>query len=907
MGLATIIGTAAGYLLLLFLVAYLAEQKPALKSRLVNSPVIYALSLAVYCTAWTFYGSVGRAATQGISFLPIYLGPTIAAPLWILLLRKIILISKAQRLTSIADFISSRHGKSTALGVLATFIAVLGVIPYIAIQLKAIKNTFEILAAPRHSGANAGYAPFYQDSALYIAIVLGVFTILFGTRKLDPTERHEGLVATIAFESVVKLVAFLAVGLFVTFGLFGGFGDLFRQSLAYPEINRLFSLDKVGIDGWQWFWLILLSMSAILFLPRQFHLAVVENTNPDFLRKASWLFPLYLLLINIFVIPIAIGGLIHFPEGSILPDTFVLNLPLRFDQELLALFVAIGGFSAATSMVIVAVIALSIMINNNLVLPFLLRPHWLRGSGGAELPSRLMGIRRLSIIIVLLIAYGFLRSIGERYSLVSIGLISFTAILQFAPAALLGMYWKGGAKAGAMTGLSAGFLIWFFTLPFPALLGGAGGGVLEEGLLGMGLLRPNALFGLEGFDPISHAAFWSLFFNLGSYFFVSLYSRQSALEVAQADLFVDIHKYRGGGSEYEVMRRRAPLEDIRLLLNRFLGAVRANKLLDDYAARHGLDLDGEPTAGSELITYAETHLAGAIGAASAKVIVGSIVKEDPISLEEMLAILDQTQEMIQYSRALEKKSQELEQTTRQLQQANAQLQKLDQLKADFITTVTHELRTPITSIKALSRILLDEAELEEPQRQEFLGIIVSECERITRLINQVLDLEKIQSPFENSVHCQLNLREVVRQACRAVTPTFEQKQIQYRFDLPDCPVWLNGHYDRLIQVVVNLLSNAAKFADPQHGNIHLSLETRQACAFIRVEDNGRGVSPEQQETIFEKFTQVHDPEQGKPQGSGLGLFISKMIVEQHGGRIGLESRPGEGAVFTVELPIEAES
>ena len=279
------------YVGLLFWIASYAERRSKDGRSLVNNPYIYALSLAVYCTAWTYYGSVGRAATSGIGFLPIYLGPTIMAPLWIIVLRKIVLISKAQRITSIADFISSRYGKSTWMGVLASVLAVFAVIPYIAIQLKAINSSLFILTS-QTIGSNSAAAnmPFYNDPALFIAVALAVFTILFGTRNLDPNERHEGLIAAIAFESIFKLTAFISVGVFITFFVYNGFGDLFGKAMEVPQIRQLFDYSQTGIDGWNWFWLTLISMSAIFLLPRQFHVAVVENNSTSHLIKASWLF-----------------------------------------------------------------------------------------------------------------------------------------------------------------------------------------------------------------------------------------------------------------------------------------------------------------------------------------------------------------------------------------------------------------------------------------------------------------------------------------------------------------------------------------------------------------------------------------------------------------------------------------
>ncbi len=896
---AIIIFISLAYVALLFLLAYYGNLREKAGRSLVNNSGIYALSLAVYCTAWTYYGSVGRAATAGLGFLPIYLGPAIMAPLWLIIMKKIILISKSQRITSIADFISSRYGKSTWLGALATVIAVLGIIPYISLQLKAISTSFGLLSAGGGPVRPHQELPFFLDSAWYIAIALAVFTILFGTRHLDPNERHGGLVAAIAFESLFKLAAFLSVGIFVTFGIFDGFGDIFRSGLQRPDIARLFTLEGSGIDGWEWFWLMILSMSAVMLLPRQFHIGVVENTRPGHLNKASWLFPLYLLLINIFVLPIAVAGLLEFPDGAYEPDSFVLSLPLAQGKEALALIAGLGGFSAATGMVIVGVIALSIMISNHLVLPLLIRRRPQGEVYKTNLRNRILGIRRIIIIIVLLLAYGYFRAVGAQYTLVSVGLISFTATAQFAPSVLGGLFWKRATKKGAMAGLLAGFAIWVYTLPLPTMAEAFS----ERGLFGLEWLRPYALFGLEGSSPIAHAAFWSLLFNTAAYYFVSLYTTQTPLEASQADLFVDIHKYRAGGADYGLLQRRASMQDIRLVLNRFLGEARAQQLLEAYENTRQPGLSRQQTAGAELVRYVETHLAGAIGAASAKVIIGSISKEEPISLEEMFKVLEQTQEAIAYSKALEKKSAELEHTSRQLREANERLRELDRLKADFITTITHELRTPITSIKALSRIMLETPDLPAGKQEEFLHIIAGESERLARLVDQVLDLEKIQNSQSQWELETVDLAAIVEKAFNGLQELMRSRFISHELHISARPVRILGHADRLTQVVVNLLSNAIKFCRETEGRIVVRLGEKGAMAVLEVEDNGRGISGKDQQFIFEKFTQLSDVQRGKPQGSGLGLYITQAIVGRHQGRVFVRSEINQGATFIVEIPV----
>jgi Na+/proline symporter len=412
---------------------------------------------------------------------------------WLVVL-KMIRIARSHRITSIADFIASRYGKSHLLGGLVTVIAVVGIVPYIALQLKAISSAYTLLIEDAdtllHLGDTGGW---WLDSTLYVALTLAAFTVLFGTRHLDTTERHEGMVAAIAFESVVKLMAFLAVGFYVTYVLYDGFADLYARARAEPGLAALLTFDGSGQSGYGgWFAYVLLAMLSVIFLPRQFQIAVVENVNEQHLRRATWLFPAYLLAINIFVIPIALGGLLHFGQGTVDPDTFVLTLPLAHDNAALALFAFIGGLSAATGMVIVEAIALSTMVCNDLVMPLLLRSRRLALSEQRDLTRLLLGIRRGAIVGVLLLGYVYFRLAGEAYALVSIGLISFAAVSQFAPAVLGGMYWRGGTREGAFAGLLAGFVVWGYTLLLPSFAksGWLDPHFLQHGLFGLNWLRP---------------------------------------------------------------------------------------------------------------------------------------------------------------------------------------------------------------------------------------------------------------------------------------------------------------------------------------------------------------------------------------------------------------------------------
>jgi Na+/proline symporter/nitrogen-specific signal transduction histidine kinase len=895
------------YLGVLFAIAYWGDKRADAGRSLIAKPTIYALSIAVYATSWTFYGSVGRAVASGPGFLPIYLGPTLMMALGWVVLRKMIRISKVHRITSIADFVAARYGKSALLGGLVTLIAVIGIIPYIALQLKAVSASFEILQQyPQVVMPPRGQAvALWRDSALYIALLLATFTVLFGTRHLDATERHEGMVAAIAFESIVKLAAFLAVGVFVTFFVYGGLPDLLGRAAGEPRLERLLTLDAGGGAFGSWMSLVFLSALAFLFLPRQFQVGVVENVNEDHVAKAIWLFPLYMLAINLFVLPIAFAGLLHFPGGQVDADTFVLTLPMAHGEEALALLAFIGGLSAATGMVIVESIALSTMICNDLVMPVLLRWRALALARRADLTGLLLGIRRGAIVLLMMLGYAYYRAAGEAYALVSIGLVSFAAVAQFAPAMLGGMYWKRGTRRGALAGLLLGFLVWGYTLLLPSFARSEWlpMSFVRDGPFGIELLKPLALFGASGLDDITHALFWSLLFNVGAYVAVSLLGRQGVEDRTQARLFVEV--FERDGVPGSAWRGSASVQEVNALLARFLGPARAEGALADYARRRGLATPEQIRPDTELIGFSENLLAGAIGASSARVMVASVVKEEPLGMNEVLHILDEASQVIRYSHELEEKSRALEATSAELRAANARLQSLDRLKDDFISTVTHELRTPLTSIRAMAEILQVRPHLDADRRARFVSVIVMESERLTRLINQVLDLAKLESGAAEWHSGDVDLRALIEEAAAATGALLRERGVSLRLEMPGAVPTIRSDHDRLMQVLLNLLSNAAKFSPAGSGEVTVTLTVQQGRLRIDVADNGIGISPAHHEAIFEKFRQVGDTLTDKPQGTGLGLPISRQIVERLGGRLRVDSQAGHGATFSFTLPLEA--
>jgi Na+/proline symporter len=493
---ATLALLGLAYLGLVFAIAWYGDREAARGRYPVSRPLVYSLSLAVYCTSWAFYGTGGQSAQTGWWLPPTYVGTIVLFLLGWRFLDKIIAISRRQRITSIADFIGARYGRDPAIARFVTVIATLGLIPYVALQLKAVDISFTAVARPGPAAAEA-----YSDTGLFVTIALALFTILFGTRHADATEHHPGMMLALAFESVVKLAAFVAVGAFVTFGLFDGFGDLAARIAADEGIREIRAAhDAAG----HYLALSVLGFFAIFCLPRQFHVAVVENSGPADLRLARWLFPAYLVAISVFILPLANAGLLTF--GSLAgADLYVLRLPQYAGQSALTLFVFLGGLSAATGMVIVASVALATMISNELVMPALMRfvPVVRRRR---DLTGVLLTVRRLSIVLLLAAAYVYYRLIAINGALAEIGEISMAAVAVFGPPMLAAAYWRDATRTGALAGMTLGFAAWAWTLLVPTLAaaGLVSPAIVAAGPGGLGWLRPQALFGLEGLNPLAH-------------------------------------------------------------------------------------------------------------------------------------------------------------------------------------------------------------------------------------------------------------------------------------------------------------------------------------------------------------------------------------------------------------------
>ncbi|MGK2943272.1 MAG: SpoIIE family protein phosphatase [Desulfuromonadales bacterium] len=636
----TVILTSVLYFGILFGVAYYADRQRERGHSLVDNPSVYSLSLAVYCTSWTFYGSVGRAATNGIDFLAIYLGPTLIAFSWWFLLRKMVRISKELNITSIADFISSRYGKSPLLGAVVTVFAVIGIMPYIALQLKAVSRTFDLLVSPLDSiSIRMHVLPKFDlhfDSALVVALILGIFGIIFGARHLDASERHEGLVAAIALESVVKIIAFVAAGIFVTYGLFDGFADIFHDFLTrFPERSHLLMLGTGENTYAHWLSLTFISMMAIMFLPRQFHIMVIENCREDHIRSAMWRFPAYMVVINLFVIPIALGGLLLANGDSYNADFFVITLPLQYGQPWLALLVFLGGFSASAGMVMVSSVALSTMILNHLLIPIILKIH----TGANELSGLLLNLKRLCILAVIFLGYVYYRLLGESAALVNIGLISFVAATQFAPAVIGGLYWRQATRRGATIGLVLGFFVWFYTLLIPSFVqsGWISPGIVQEGLWGLSVLKPTQLFGLSGFDLWTHALFWTMFVNLGSYLTISLLTSPSKEEREQIGKFVDVFNPTPLKAERTRISKAPTIMEFVDLMAKFIGIKQAHTAISEYMGNREIDEKGGLSENDilKLKRFTELTLAGSVGAAPARIIVDKYLSARGSHMEDV--------------------------------------------------------------------------------------------------------------------------------------------------------------------------------------------------------------------------------------------------------------------------------
>lgn len=873
------------YVVLLFLIAfYVDRQSRRGYAKWLHSPVVYTLSISVYCTSWTFYGAVGSAARNGLEFITIYLGPTLVFVGWWWLLRKLVRVGRVNRATSIADLISSRYGKSPSLGILVTLIALIATTPYIALQLQSVTRSYQVIVGDVD----------LTRTAFVIAVGMAVFTILFGTRNLDANERHHGVVAAIAVEAVVKLFALLAVGLFVVFGVAGGVGEVFEGT----DISAIYGAGDI-FDA-RWVVLTFLSATAIICLPRQFQVTVVENVDERHLATASWLFPLYLFGMSLFVLPIAIAGLKFLPPGSN-PDLYVLTLPLSFKRDEIALLAFLGGFSSATSMVIVAAIAVSTMVSNNIVMPLVLQFMDKGPEVSGDVRSLLLTSRRISIAAVLSLGFLYLQISGGSDALAAIGLIAFVGVAQFMPSLVIGLFWHGATRFGALTGMIAGFVLWAYTLFLPSFGGSfiLSSSTIENGLFGISLLTPQSLFGLGDLDPLVHAVVWSLGINMILFVLVSNFSRVSPIEYLQGALFVDVFK-RSPDNVSPVVYGNATSEDLFVLAQRIMGTTPARRLFDEMAREHGTQNELPPPTES-VIERLEKELAGSVGAASAHAMIRRIAGQVDLDLGDLISIADETQQLMETYRRLSEKSDELTRAMTQLREANSRLRIIDAEKDEFLNQVSHELRTPMTSIRSFSEILLSSEDVSEKEQHNFLNIIHEESQRLTRLLDEILDISTLEKGALALQLSRVSVTSMVNAALASSSGIIRKRGVKIDWDdATDSDIVL-ANEDRLRQVLINLLSNAVNYNDAQDPVITIRINQSEDNLRVDVMDNGSGVSREEAVKIFEKFQR--GIRSGLGQGAGLGLPISRSIMRNMQGDLTVEFDHLGNSYFRIYLKL----
>lgn len=909
------------YMGLLFLTALWVERRSSEKGRPFNSALIYSLSLGVYCTAWTYYGSVGKAVTSGLLFLPIYLGPTIAIMLWWTILRKLVRIKTIHHITSIADFISARYDKSLAVGALATFIALIGTMPYIALQFKAVFSTFALITS--EPGAEPSWISSHLGSVTVSLMI--VFTIVLGVRRVDPTERHPGLVMAIAVECLVKLFAFLAAGIFVTYFMFDGFGDILarvRTELPH-QILEMWKADQVWSVTWMTY--LVLAMSAIMFLPRQFHVSVVENFDEKHIRTAMWVFPLYMLLINVFVFPIAMGGILK-GHSHLEADTFVLSLPLQAGQNWLSVLVFLGGASAATGMIMISSITISTMITNHFLLPLVGWIPWL-----AFLRRRLLHCRWAALAIVILSGYWFEQAVGESYMLVNIGMISFAAAFQFAPAILHGIFWRRGNKMGALLGLGAGFTVWFYTLLLPAFVrsGWVSYALLDEGPFGIAILRPERLFGITELGPLAQAVFWSTVFNVGFYVFGSLVFKQSPTERSLAEDFVgaltagpDLTKSTHRESYIDVASKA---KTILKVFGQFFSEEEAQAMTMKCIREAGVEGKDRIsiTELARIHNEVERFLSGSVGAATAhrwltqsglfsdreardlSEVYSEILAGLKVTPEDLQRRIDYYQErealLGQHAAELEEKVRE---RTRDLEAAQEELIKRERLSVlgQLTGVVSHELRNPLGVISFSNYYLKRNIKDPDEKILKHLDRIAEQVGHCDLIIDELL--EYTRGTQSSLVRGEINpwIEQVLDQI--AIPEGIKVHRGLGR-SLP--PVRFDG--EKLRRVVINLVENALQAVryrvEVEKGSdyrptLRVATSLVDGALCIEVSDNGMGMDLDTASRAFEPLFTT------KPRGTGLGLAVVKKVVDEHGGRVLLSSQPRQGTRVSVFLSIDEE-
>ncbi len=1009
--------TALIYLLLLFAIASYGDRKSALDSTATTPrPIIYSLSLAVYCTSWTYLGAVGLATRHGLEFLGIYIGPAIMFTIGMPVIRRIVGLAKAERLTSIADFIAARYGKNPTLAALVASIAVFGTIPYIALQLKAVSDSVATLTSTTFPAQPAATHAMFADIPLAVTISLALFAVVFGTRHTDATEHQNGLILAIATESVVKLVAITTVGLVVVFGIFDGFGDLVATAKASPMILERLSYETPLA---RWIMLTVLSAFAVLMLPRQFHVTVVENRSQSELRLARVLFPLYLVAINLFVIPVAVAGLDTF-GGVGDRDLYVLTVPLAHGLPLVTLAAFLGGFSAATAMVIVASVAVAIMISNDIAMPLFLRPNVLRrGAVPGNFGSTIRTVRRTAIFAVMLLGYLYYSMADLDAGLASIGLLSFAAIAQFAPPLFGGLVWRQANARGAIAGLLGGMAIWTLLLFVPSM-GGPSPDAAAAAILDFLTPGPAWASGRAS-DPLVNAVILSLVANVTLYVVGSLSRPPKPLERIQAGVFIP---QRSAGSPLSGRWRTSiSVGELEQTVARYLGAVRTRRSFRSYAAATGQTLVAAETADMALVRAAEQLLASAIGSASARLVLSLLFQKTGDTSPEAARLLDEASEALQYNHDLletalgqmdqgisvfdgsrrltvwntrfrtlldlpesvgqvgfplerimdilvergdvapqdrdtfvrnrltttesfqltvkaknriieirsnpmpdkgfvttyaditervaadlalkqanetlearvAKRTAELTAVNRELKEAQAVAEEANIGKTRFLAAVGHDILQPLNAARLYSSTLVER--LGSSDNREVVRNIDSSLESVETILGAVLDLSRLDTGAMKPKISVFPLNDVLRRVATDFAPIAHEKKL--RFCVVETSLHVRSDPNLLRRLIQNLVSNAIKYT--RDGHVLIGVRRRGTFAQVQVVDTGIGIPSAKFRTVFKEFARL-DEGMRTAAGLGLGLSIVDRIARVLDHPVRLDSRPGRGTDFRVDIP-----
>jgi Na+/proline symporter/signal transduction histidine kinase len=1005
-----VIAAALVYFGLLFaLAAYADRVRPAWMTGW-GRPYIFSFSIAVYCTSWTFFGSVGLATTSGVDFIGIYLGPILAFTIGSPLLFKVTRLAKAQNITSVADFIAARYGKSQTLAVIVSIAALVGAIPYIALQLKAISNS--VLTVLTVYGTPDVPAMQPAVIALWVALVLAGFASLFGTRHIDATEHQPGLMLAIAAESFIKLLAFFAVGIFIVWVMFDGVGDLVRRAEEANLLGRF--QDSPHLSTLLTF--TILSFFCTFLLPRQFHVTIVENMGEKEIRRAAWLVPLYMVAINIFVIPLALAGMLMFGDGPVAPDMYVLNLPMMVDSHTFAFAAFMGGLSAATAMVIVESVALAIMVSNNLALPLLLRGHE-RGLG--DMPRFLLLVRRASIFFILLLAYIYYRNATEA-GLAQIGLLSFAAIAQFAPAFFGGLFWRRASATGAIVGILTGLAMWTYTMLLPSIAhdGLVASQVLNSGLFGVNLLMPLELFGLKA-DPLVHGVFWSLVLNTVTYVVGSLFSARSPMERLQSNTFVGDNRDTMSSS-FRGWHAPVRVGELQSAVARYIGEERTQAAFEQFAAARNSRPALFDEADIHLVRYAEHLLASVIGTSSSRLVLSLLLRRGAVSRKAAMRLLDEASVAVQYSRdilqtaldharhgvavvdsnlrlvcwnreyvrlfafpenflrvgkpleeimrnnaerglhgpgraddivaermqnmtvsktfrstlqhsgrsievridnmpdggvvatftdvtesviaekALEsrvnERTRELTHLNQELARAKAEADSANYSKTRFLAAASHDILQPLNAARLYVSSLVERS--EGGATDDLVANVDASLQSVEEIFSVLLDISRLDAGALTPDISTFKLGDVMRQLEVEFAPMAQEKGLTLK--VVNTEVWVRSDRRMLRRLLQNLVSNAVKYT--QEGNVLMGVR-RSKGGNIRVEvwDTGLGIPASSQRAIFKEFQRL-DPGARVARGLGLGLSIVERMARVLDHPITLNSAPGRGSTFGVELP-----